>query len=125
MTKIIDPSFFFTPEELASPDDLSSHTKMDPFLMFKLTQARVLANIPFPITSGFRTPDHNTIVGGDPDSSHLSGHAVDIRCTDSLSRSTILKSLITVGFVRIGIYPHHIHADVHPLKHSPRYWLGS
>lgn len=92
----------------------------------KLDKARGLAGIPFTITSGFRTPETNqSIVGAVPDSSHLKGLAVDLRCRSSTEAALIVDSAKAAGIDRRGIYvdsywnPRHIHVDVDPEKVSP------
>lgn len=76
-----------------------------------LDQARGIAGIPFKITSGLRTPQENTLADGVQDSTHLTGNAVDVACSDSQSRLKMVSALIKVGFSRIGIYLDHIHCD--------------
>jgi len=78
----------------------------------KLDEAREIANVPFVITSGYRTPQHNLDVGGRVGSSHCKGLAVDIACNNSGDRVKILTALIQVGFRRIGIHKSFIHSDL-------------
>jgi len=93
-------------------------------LVQMLDRAREYAGVPFYITSGLRSEEHNTEVGGIDGSSHTKGLAVDIRVLDSTCRFKILTGLIAIGFKRIGIYPNHIHADIDNLKPANVMWLG-
>jgi uncharacterized protein YcbK (DUF882 family) len=106
----------FKISEFDSPDEPGSGEKMKDCLLSKLDKARDIADIPFIITSGYRTKKHNDEVGGSPTSSHLYGWAVDIAVVDGLSRITIVKSLLDVGFVRIGIGRTFVHVDCDPNK---------
>jgi len=85
-------------------------------LLTMLDNARTVAEVPFVITSGLRTVEHNKEVGGLPDSSHLEGLAVDIQCKDSFNRFNIIYGLFVAGFRRIGISKDHIHADIDDTK---------
>lgn len=85
----------------------------------KLDQARQLADIPFRITSGLRTPEKNqSVVGSVPDSAHLKGLAVDLRVENSHEVSLIVDAAKAVGITRRGIYvdkafqPVHVHLDI-------------
>jgi len=80
--------------------------------LHKLDEAREIAGVPFKITSGYRTPQHNLDVGGRVGSSHIKGLAVDIACTNSDHRQKILTALIKVGFRRIGVGKSFIHSDL-------------
>jgi len=86
--------------------------KMNLDFLHKLDEARELAGVPFIITSGYRTPQHNLDVGGRVGSSHIKGLAVDISCDNSGNRERILTALIQVGFRRIGIAKSFIHTDL-------------
>lgn len=101
---------FFTKEK--DPKMIGVNDK----LMFMLDNARMIAQIPFIITSGVRTEEENKKVGGAVDSAHLKGLAVDLHCHDSLSRYFIVYGLFVAGFKRIGIASDHIHADIDPSK---------
>lgn len=102
---------YFLFKEFDSPDLPNSGRNMDPDFLELLDFARTLASIPFKITSGYRTKEHNEKVGGKQASSHLIGKAVDLACTNSRERHIILTSLIEAGFNRIGIASNFIHVD--------------
>jgi zinc D-Ala-D-Ala carboxypeptidase len=105
-------NIYFNLSEFDSPDVKGSGALMDDTFIDMLIDARALANIPFIISSGYRTEKHNKKVGGVKNSSHLKGLAVDIKCTDSISRFIILNALQQVGFNRIGIAKSFIHCDI-------------
>lgn len=90
--------------------------------VYQLDQARHIAQIPFVITSGFRTPSSNQSVSGIPESAHLAGFAADLRVENSHEVWTIVMALREAAITRIGIYvdaenkPTHIHCDVDPDK---------
>ncbi len=77
----------------------------------KLDKARAIADVPFNITSGYRSKETNNRVGGVSTSSHLKGLAADISCKDSSTRQKIVNALIQAGFTRIGISNTFIHCD--------------
>lgn len=96
---------------------------LKPELVTKLDEARHIAGIPFKLTSGYRSPEHNAKVGGVKDSAHLTREAVDIACTNDTDRWKIINSLISVGFNRIGISKTFIHADIAKDKTQKVIWL--
>lgn len=102
---------YFELSEFDSPDEKGSGAKMDQAFLVKLDSARYLANEPFIINSGYRTPERNKKVNGKPNSSHLKGVAVDIKATNSKTRFKIVEALLLVGFKRIGIADTFIHVD--------------
>lgn len=108
---------YFDRSEFTEPE------KMNPNLLLMLDQARHFAEIPFVITSSFRDRTHNTAVGGATNSSHLDGLAVDIACSNSFDRFTIVHALVRAGFKRIGIGQHHIHCDIDVEKGFDVIWL--
>lgn len=85
-------------------------------LMSMLDNARHIAGVPFIITSGLRTEEHNKEVGGMADSSHLRGLACDIACSDSPTRYLMLYSFFVAGFKRIEVCTNHLHVDIDETK---------
>lgn len=84
-----------------------------------LDKARDIAQTPFKITSGFRSPEKNVQVGGVPNSSHTKGLAVDLACTDNFKRTLILKGLYNCGTdLFIEICKSHIHVDMDKSIHK-------
>ena len=108
----------FNSSEFDSPDLPSTGTIMSLPFIFKLQEARTIADIPFVITSGYRTKQHNKKVGGVLNSAHMVGKAADIACHTSINRFRIVAALLEVKFTRIGIYPTYIHVDDDETKPS-------
>ena len=107
---------YFTLDEFSCPSLPNSGKNMDSSFLAKLEQAREIAGIPFKITSGYRTKDHNAEVGGVPNSSHLIGVAADIAVSSGADRYIILNALIKAGFKRIGVAKTFIHCDTDDSK---------
>ena len=119
---------YFNFEEFDSPDEIGSGLpqsqggKMVLEFLHKLDEARAIADRPFKITSGYRSPAHNQYVGGRIGSSHLKGCAADIAVNNSADRIAIVQGLIKAGFTRIGIAKTFIHVDLDKNKQSA-IWL--
>ena len=90
----------------------------------KLDNARAIAGIPFIILSAYRCEEHNNKVSQVEMSAHRTGHAYDIKATNSRDRCKILISLITAGFNRFGLYSNFIHVDDDPSKPKDVMWHG-
>ena len=88
-----------------------------------LDAAREEAGVPFVVLSGYRCKNHNKSVDGRSDSAHLYGVAADIKANSSHTRYRIVRSLLSVGFQRIGIYPTFIHVDMDMAKPQKVAWL--
>ena len=84
---------------------------------------------PIVIASGLRCAAWNRVQGGEPDSRHLKGRAVDIRCTDPRERWLLLAAILMrpseeAPFVEVS--PRHIHWDLDfRLPGEPMLILGS
>ncbi len=114
---ILHPRFdeFFDHDEFDSPDSKGSgKLKMQNDFLGKLVETRIIANIPFRITSGYRTPKHNKKVGGEANSAHTKGYAADIVARTNVERFIIVSAALKVGFNRIGIGNSYVHLDNDP-----------
>ncbi len=108
---------YFTDEELKG---------LQPSTCSKLSIARGKSGVPYVITCGLRTQDHNDeLAESVKDSAHLTGYAVDLACSDSATRYAMLSGLISAGFNRIGVYSAHLHADDDPTKPPNVIWYVS
>lgn len=84
-----------------------------------LDQAREIAGVPFPITSGFRTLEQNKQAGGVPNSAHTKGLAVDIQCTDNIKRQKMLWGLMQFrDKLFIEVAGRHLHVDMDSSIHA-------
>lgn len=117
-----DLNDYFSKKEFACPCCGEMH--LHPQLLEKVTEARLLAGVPFKINSGFRCAKHNAEVGSTSEN-HTSGCAVDIACTVGEARRRMINGLRDAGFNRIGIAKTFIHADLMDyVKGAVRsYWL--
>ena len=118
---------YFTLDEFDSPDAEGSGSMMDPGFLELLDECRDFAGIPFVITSGFRTIEHNRSliergISTSKNSSHLLGLAADIRVRNSSERWIILDALLEVGITRIGIGNNFIHCDIDSFKQHHVIW---
>jgi len=102
---------YFTFSEFDSPDEPGSGEKhMSREVIRRLDAARGLTKskefpegVAFVILSGYRTPSHNSSVGGVANSTHLSGLGVDIDYNTEAEKIAILKALRKMDFKRFGI----------------------
>jgi len=95
---------------------------MDDTFLDALEMARIMADIPFVISSGYRCENRNKAVGS-ASRNHVERKAADILCLNSHDRSRILRGLFLAGFSRVGVYQKHIHCDTMDLPEAV--WLRS
>ena len=116
----------FKAEEFLCP--CCQQETMDRGFVEALEAARVLANIPFRVTSGWRCAvyqahlkqsGYETAHGTSP---HEKGLACDILINSDKDRYIILTSLMKGGFNRFGIGSNFIHADKDRGRNSHRIW---
>lgn len=92
--------------------------KCAPELFKVLDTARGISGVPYPLTSGLRTPEQNTKAGGKSNSAHLRGLAADIAC-NNFNRKVILTGLFNCGtnlFIEDAV--NHIHVDIDNKIHT-------
>jgi zinc D-Ala-D-Ala carboxypeptidase len=112
----------FKSSEFDSPDKEGTGEYMQQAFLDKLIEARKLAGIPFIVNSGYRTQNHNTKVGGEPNSSHMRGWACDLGFKNGSQAYTIFNALQRAGFNRLGMYRSWIHCDCDPTLSPNVYW---
>lgn len=57
---------------------------------------------PLSVTSGFRSPELNRVVGGSVTSQHLKGEAADIISSDNRKLWKLITEMIKKGEIRVG-----------------------
>jgi len=92
---------YFKPAEFEHPE------KMGFQFMLKVDALRHQAGVSMPITSSYRTPEHNKAVGGARDSAHCDEicEAIDVLPLNSSDAFAIIAAAFVNGWERIGIYP--------------------
>lgn len=107
---------YFSEEEVAG---------LDGRLASMLDLARGICGFPFKITSGYRPPEHNTAIGGVPDSAHTKGLAADLaRPSEDEPLWRMIWALGLAGFNRIEIATRHVHVDIDHTKPQFVMWFG-
>lgn len=125
---IIPELRYFKFSEFDSPDKKGSGKEsMDRYFLSLIDDARHEAGIPFKITSGFRTAEHNIALEQKGykvarNSAHLKGLAVDIAAPDSKTRYKIIKALTGQKISRIGIGKNFVHCDIDNTKTPELIW---
>jgi uncharacterized protein YcbK (DUF882 family) len=101
----------FTIDEMQCP--CCKKCEMDPKFIETLQGIRDYLNIPMKVTSGYRCRNHNELVGGAPNSKHLSGIAVDVsmKYHDSQRMYELIQVALSFGIQGIGISKSFIHLD--------------
>ena len=89
-------------------------------LLYKLEQRLRELGFSLLINSGKRCLIYNASVGGYANSPHVFGKAADIK-VEGMTLLELAKLCIEIGFLRIGIYPNHIHVDV-VIPHPSKFW---
>jgi len=117
------PFKYFAWSEFDSPDAPGSgQAKMsEPFIRI-LDMIREDVGFPLVVSSGYRTPAHNSDVRGVPDSAHTKGLAADIRAATDAQKRAIAKAAIQRGIKRIGWGRTYIHLDMDASKPQSVVW---
>lgn len=113
---------FFKESEFVC-DGVICFDKMNDAFIESLELARSNCDIPFVITSSYRTPEYNKKIGGKENSAHTKGMAVDISVKSSVDRFKIIDALFIAGFTRIGIGKDFVHVDNDYTKPQSVIWL--
>lgn len=92
-------------------------------LLYKLEQRLKKRGLDLIINSGKRCPAHNASVGGYANSPHIFGKAADIKVA-GMSILELAKLCVEIGFLRVGVYPNHVHVDMVRPYPSGFWYLG-
>ena len=107
---------YFTDEELQGMTD---------DICFKLDRTREFFDAPIILTCGYRTPEHNTEIGGVSGSAHTKGMAADVKAPqDPAMREKLMWAFGCAGFKRVETAPKHFHVDTDEDKSTPCFWQG-
>jgi zinc D-Ala-D-Ala carboxypeptidase len=100
----------FSPQEIACRG--SGRLVVVPDALDKLQALRDRLGKPMIVNSGYRSPEHNRVVGGAKNSRHMLGIAFDVRM-DNHDPHTYIAAALAVGFRGIGTYPRQnfVHVD--------------
>ena len=100
----------FKLSEFASGDG-ADIVLVHPALLDGLEQLRGRFGLPIKIQSGYRTPSHNTVVGGAPRSKHLLGLAADVKIK-GIDPDVVAEAARRLVFGGAGQYNSFTHVDV-------------
>jgi len=112
---------YFTDDELRCP--CCGKLIVSAFLKHQLNRLRGSFGKAIYVNSCYRCKKHNRNVGGSPESSHLNGTAVDIKCNNSKDRFKLIQLALLAGFKRIGVSKDFIHLDVDEEKPQYVMWI--
>ncbi len=120
---------FFTEDEMRCKG--TGGCDMNETFMSKLIKLRLKFNEPMIITSGYRHPAYNMVIGGAPNSPHMKGRAVDVSIMGKEAVRLVRLALDT-GMTGIGVaqrgsaIKRFIHIDDLENSHEhPRPWIWS
>lgn len=93
-------------------------TRVKPQVVTNLENVSKAVGYALKVTSGYRSPDYNSKVGGAKKSQHMQGNAVDIVQTGltQQQRQEFIQAAIDNGFTAIGVYNTFTHIDIRGAK---------
>ena len=104
------PCKFFKPNEIACKGTGSILIHVE--ALMALDQLRIALGAPIYLSSAYRSPYHNSVVGGAPLSSHLAGHAYDVQLRGA-DKAKLRAAAESAGFKGFGMrYRTFMHIDM-------------
>lgn len=95
---------------------------LKPEVQKALELAEVYYGSPIFVTSAYRTPEWNKVVGGVPGSYHLTGEAIDVRMPPNNTQlAKLIWAMSRAGFTGFGLYSTHCHFD---WRKNETFWRG-
>jgi hypothetical protein len=131
--KLLTPHFRESEFFCKSVDFKRDYHLLDRSLIMAAEIVREFVDAPVLISSSFRTPEGNKVCGGAPDSFHLRGMALDLRCPSKQSlisenlfrRGFLYHSLRCAGINGFGISERFLHIDTRSFGYTPDPEFGS
>jgi uncharacterized protein YcbK (DUF882 family) len=102
---------YFPESDFAKCNPPCKKSDMNPESLRKLNATRHEAQIPFVLTSAYRTVEHDKSKGRSGNSAHTRGYAFDVSAVTSQQKLAIVKAALNNGFTRIGVHKSFIHLD--------------
>ncbi len=109
---------YFTLSEFDSPDLPGSGSRMKSYFIEKLDAIREEYGQPMVITSGYRTPEHNSAVGGVNGSAHVNAVAADIAASNTEQKLRLMRIAKKHGIKRMGWGKGFVHLDMDSTKQA-------
>lgn len=93
------------------------HVPVSTVLLDLFKKLRELTGVPILVSSGYRCPTHNLIVGGSNTSQHLLGLALDLVIPEGLTKENFAALCVQAGFSFVKVYDDKniVHVDVRGL----------
>lgn len=88
---------YFKPVEFMACVPSCSILQMDSDFLYRLDMARAFAQVPFILTSAYRSSEYDRSKGRSGNGFHTKGLAVDVVCKDSFTRRRIIAGCIEYG----------------------------
>ncbi len=100
---------YFKTEELACKccgvDETTDEFKQ------RLNELRSKFGFPMKVNCAYRCEKHNKEVGGEDNSYHVKGMAVDIHCPNGAFKGNLAKTALNYGWT-VGVYSWGLHLDI-------------
>lgn len=114
---------YFPENEFAKCNPPCKKADLNQDFLKKLNECRHKANIPFVLTSAYRTVEHEKSKGRSGNSAHTQRCAVDVAAVTSQQKYKIIKAAMEVGITRIGVHKSFIHLDTSTTLAQEVCWL--
>lgn len=90
--------------------------QMSQSFMEAIEEIRERSGVPMHINSAFRSQEYEFSKGRSGNSYHCVGCAIDIACTNSVSRYKLIEACMHFGKLSMVIHPTYIHFDNRPIR---------